>query len=476
MKRCKIILFLLTVIIGQGYIQETKGCVFIGTNGDEPGKPVAVMLTCYSTTLLANGTDKTRLRIAVTDSNGSEITSASDTIRVYIAGDGRLTAASGRDLVLQTDSGGAGFAECILVKGLCHLWFVAGTKPDKIKVEARSGKLWPGTHEIHTLPADLVKMKPLPGQLKPTKKNIDRMIGADISFLPELEAQGRKFLEKGEETDALKLLKSHGFNYIRLRIFVSPENKNGYAPGKGYCGLGYTLSMARRIRDAGMKLLLDFHYSDYWADPQQQNKPQAWANLDFKLLKDSLRIYTSKVLLALKKQGTMPAMVQIGNEINHGILWPDGHISRPDQLAELLKAGVDGVKTVDPGVPVMMHIALGGQNDESVFWLDNMIARGVQFDIIGLSYYPRWHGTLDDLSNNLNDLRKRYNKPLNIVEYSDCKREVHDIIFSLGDGKGKGACIWEPLNLRSGLFDREGETTSRMRIYDELNTKYLKGH
>jgi arabinogalactan endo-1,4-beta-galactosidase len=90
------------------------------------------------------------------------------------------------------------------------------------------------------------------------------------------------------------------------------------------------------------------------------------------------------------------AMVQIGNEINHGILWPEGHISHPDQLAGLLNAGVAGVKAVDPGMPVMMHIALGGQNDEAVFWLDNMIARGVQFDIIGLSYYPRWHGTLDD--------------------------------------------------------------------------------
>jgi arabinogalactan endo-1,4-beta-galactosidase len=97
----------------------------------------------------------------------------------------------------------------------------------------------------------------------------------------------------------------------------------------------------------------------------------------------------------------------------------------------------------------------------------------VRFDIIGLSWYPRWHGTLDDLKSNLLDLRKRYNKPLNVVEYSDFKREVHDIIFSLPDGMGKGACIWEPLGWNSGLFDRNGATTPLMKVYDELKVKYL---
>jgi beta-galactosidase len=231
--------------------------------------------------------------------------------------------------------------------------------------------------------------------------------------------------------------------------------------------------MAMRIKDDGMKLLLDFHYSDYWADPQQQNKPQVWTGLDFNTLKDSLKTYTTKVLLALKQQGTLPAMVQIGNEVNHGLLWPDGHIGHPDQLADLLKAGVEGVEAVNPALPVMMHIALGGQNDEAVFWLDNMIARGVRFDVIGLSYYPRWHGTLYDLKSNLTDLMKRYDKPLIVVEYSDFKREVNDIIFSLPNSMGKGSCIWEPLNPRSGLFDRDGKATGLFSVYDEVKEKYL---
>jgi beta-galactosidase len=283
-----------------------------------------------------------------------------------------------------------------------------------------------------------------------------------------------KFYENGREKDAIELLRDHGFNYIRLRIFVNPANEKGYSPGQGYCGLSHTLEMAKRINKAGMKLLLDFHYSDYWADPQQQFKPLPWENLDFKTLKDSLKTYTTQVLLALKNQGTPPAMVQIGNEINHGILWPDGHTGNPDQLADLLKAGVEGVESVDPAIPVMMHIALGGQNDESVFWLDNMIARGVKFDIIGLSFYPRWHGTLDDLKNNLRDLAKRYNKPLNVVEYSDYKREVHDIVFSLPRDMGRGACIWEPLGWGSGLFDRKGEATSLFSVYEELAKEFLK--
>ncbi len=433
------------------------------------------MLTSYSTTLLANGKDQTRLRVAVTDSLVREITSATDSIHIYAAGDGKVVSADGRDLVLRTDTAGKKYAVCQLVNGICHLLFIAGTRPDKIKVEARSGKLWPGSHEIHTLPANLVMMKPKPDQLLPTTKPIDRMIGADISFLPQIEEQGKKFFENGKEKDAIRLLRDHGFNYIRLRIFVNPENEKGYSPGKEYCGLKHTLAMATRIRDAGMKLLLDFHYSDYWADPQQQYKPRSWSELNFKTLQDSLRTYTTKVLLALKQQGTLPAMIQIGNEINHGLLWPDGHISHPDQLADLLKAGVEGVEAVSPGLPVLMHIALGGQNDEAVFWLDNMIARGVQFDVIGLSYYPRWHGTLEDLKSNLNDLMKRYNKPLIVVEYSDYKREVNDIVFGFPGSMGKGSCIWEPLDRRSRLFDRDGNATGLFGVYDQVEKKYLTG-
>jgi beta-galactosidase len=445
------------------------------------GKPVAVMLTSYSTTLRANGKDWTRLRIAVTDSLGREITSATDSIRIYITGDGAITSSDGQPLPALPDTGGWRYTSVALDHGVKTLGFRAGTTPDKVKVEARSGTLFPGGHEIHTIPADVRMLTPTAAQLPPTTKPIGRMIGADISFLPQIEngagffSQGtREFRERGAKVDAIELLKRHGFNAIRLRIFVNPENPKGYAPGVGFCGLDSTLSMARRIKAAGMALLLDFHYSDYWADPQQQNKPLAWSQLGFPALQDSVRSYTTAVLQALERQGTLPDMVQIGNEINHGLLWPDGHIGNLDQLAALLKAGVAGTEAVDPRIPVMMHLALGGQNDEARFWLDNMLARGVTFDIIGLSYYPRWHGTLEDLSGNLHDLIDRYHKPVNVVEYSDFKRTVHDIVFALPNDMGKGAAIWEPLGFRSGLFDRQGNTTDLLTVYDSLHARYLR--
>jgi arabinogalactan endo-1,4-beta-galactosidase len=186
-----------------------------------------------------------------------------------------------------------------------------------------------------------------------------------------------------------------------------------------------------------------------------------------------MRNYTASVLQALEAQGTLPDMVQIGNEINHGILWPDGHIGHLDGLAGLLRAGVEGARSVAPDMPIMMHLALGGQNQEARFWLDNMLARGVTFDILGLSYYPRWHGTLDDLYANVHDLTARYHKPINVVEYSDFKREVNDIDLGLPDGMGNGTAIWEPLGWRSGLFDREGNVTDLMKVYDELHAEYL---
>jgi arabinogalactan endo-1,4-beta-galactosidase len=122
-----------------------------------------------------------------------------------------------------------------------------------------------------------------------------------------------------------------------------------------------------------------------------------------------------------------------------------------------------------------MHVALGGQNKEAIFWFDNMIARGVRFDIIGLSFYPRWHGTLDDLKFNLNDLLQRYNKPLNVVEYSEYKREVHEIVFNLPNNMGKGAAIWEPLRWGELIIDyRTGEANERIKVFEELRDKYLK--
>jgi beta-galactosidase len=122
---------------------------------------------------------------------------------------------------------------------------------------------------------------------------------------------------------------------------------------------------------------------------------------------------------------------------------------------------------------MMMHIALGGQNDESVFFINSMLNRGVQFDVIGLSYYPKWHGTLDDLRYNLSDLLKRYNKDLIVVEYSQKKNEVNELVFNLPNNKGKGTCIWEPLSTWESVFNRDGKSNDLIKVYDEISKKFI---
>ncbi len=440
----------------------------------DSGKATNVKFTSYSTTLIADGRDKARLRITVIDSAGREITNAVNEIKMYVEGSGKVTTLDGQALPTDTDTAGVEYGRTQLVDGEVELYYVAGNSPDKSVVKAAVDGLWAGEHEIHSIPSDVKLMTPTQDQLPATSISIDDMIGADISFLPQIESRGVTFKENGEVKDPILILRDHGFNYIRLRIFVNPENEKGYSPERGFCGLDYTLGMAKRIKEAGMKLLLDFHYSDYWADPQKQFKPKAWEALNYETLKDTVTAYTARVIRALEAQNTLPDMVQVGNEINHGLLWPDGHISNLDGLAGLLKAGSAGVEQVSEDIPIMMHIALGGQNKESVFWLDNMLARDVQFDIIGISYYPRWHGTLNDLQNNLLDLIDRYNKPVNVVEYSDFKEEVHEIVFNLPNDMGKGTAIWEPLNRRSGLFGEDNEVTDLFKVYEEAREKYLK--
>jgi len=295
------------------------------------------------------------------------------------------------------------------------------------------------------------------------------MLGADVSFLAELEARGVKFSDNKGQRDAIGILKDHGFNYIRLRIFNDPARDSGYSPGKGFCDLAHTMAMAMRVKAAGMKLLLDFHYSDYWADPGKQYKPAAWRGETFPELEQSVYDFTKKVMDSLRWQGTLPDMVQVGNEINHGMIWPEGSIRHPDSLASLVYAGIRGVKAVDPRCPIMLHIALGGQNDESHFFLDNMLERQVPFDVIGLSYYPRWHGTLADLKYNVDDLAKQYGKDIIVVEYTQRKQEVNDIVNSIPGGKGKGTCIWEPLNTWEQIFDKDGKANAWLYLYDRIS-------
>ncbi len=444
------------------------------------GKPAEVVISPYKTTMFADGKDATVINISVIDREGREVPDANNLIRFSLQGDAKIIGVGNGDPSShEQDKYFDTTAQRHLFNGKCQVIVQAGITTSMIHFEAKTDSMWTGATDIMTIhPAPVTDVRTsgntfpvLP--FKPTQ--VDKMLGADISFLPELENKGMKFYDTdGKEKDAISILKEHGLNYIRLRIFNDPARDSGYSPKSGFCDLPHTLQMAKRIKAAGMKILLDFHYSDYWADPQKQWMPKAWIGKSIPELKQALYEYTKMVVQALKDQGTAPDMVQVGNEINHGMVWPAGSVTNFDNLAQLFFAGVQGVKAASPSTSIMLHIALGGQNDESKFFIDNMISRGVQFDVIGLSYYPKWHNTLADLDYNLTDLSHRYNKDVIVVEYSHVKKEVNELSFTVAGGRGKGSCIWEPLNTWERFFDRNGKANDHLLLYDELNKKHLK--
>ncbi|WP_428328523.1 glycosyl hydrolase 53 family protein [Mucilaginibacter sp.] len=439
-----------------------------GRRNGIPGKPFEIEVTPFKTTMIANGKDQALININIIDVKGDSVQEKRVNVRFYVTGDARLITISpdGNNDLKHTDT-----TWQVDVVGSCQVILQAGYTRGKIKFEAKADSLWMGSTEIQMVQPGIAhavtKDKYIP------KTVTDKILGADISFLPELESKGVKFSDKGVPGDAIEIMKAHGFNYIRLRIFNQPANPKGYSPGKGFCDLEHTKQMAKRIKAAGMKFLLDFHYSDYWADPQQQNKPAEWVGQNFATLKKSLYDYTVNVMQQLKDQGTAPDMVQVGNEINHGMVWPEGAINNLDSLSQLIYQGVKGVNAVSPNTVIMLHVALGGQNEEARFFLDNMAKRHVPFDVIGLSYYPKWHGTPLMLKNNMADLAKRYNKQVMVAEYSQLKKEVNDIAFTVPYGKAVGSFIWEPLSTWEGIFDHDGKSNDYINLYPVIAKKYV---
>jgi len=242
--------------------------------------------------------------------------------------------------------------------------------------------------------------------------------GADVSFIPQLEDSGAVFYENDSPADPLEIFKQNEVNYIRLRLWHSPEN--------GYNNLAKTLSMAQRIKAKGFKFLLNFHYSDTWADPSNQDTPAAWDSLSsFQELIDSVYTYTYDVIKTFNLSGVLPDMVQIGNEIFDGFLWPEGEVDGSTQqwnkFALLLTAASNAVNDslIGMQIPVMIHIEKGGYHGDCVYFFNQIVnVYEVPFDVIGLSLYPWWHGSLDDLTDNIivQNLAGMYNKDLVIVE------------------------------------------------------------
>jgi arabinogalactan endo-1,4-beta-galactosidase len=234
------------------------------------------------------------------------------------------------------------------------------------------------------------------------------ILGADLSWLPEEEAEGAQFFDRGVKKDLFEILKGYQFNYIRLRLFVDPASTNGYASGRteAFCDLEHVKALAKRAKAAGMGLLLNIHYGDTWTSPGHQDKPVAWRNYDFARLQQAVHDFTRRAIYEMKSNGTPANMVQIGNEISDGILFPDGRRSNFDKLAALVKSGIAGAKEADPSVKIVLHHHLGRSNGPMREWLDNFIRRGTDFDIIGMSCYGQ--AQQGDWENNFNDLAKRW--------------------------------------------------------------------
>lgn len=242
--------------------------------------------------------------------------------------------------------------------------------------------------------------------------------GMDISTLKEVESLGGKFYDNGVEQDALSILKNYGVNAVRLRLWNDPYTEDGQPYGAGTNDLPTTIELAKRALEKDMEVLLDFHYSDFWADPGKQRVPRAWENMNLEQLEEAVYTYTKETLETMKQADAYPTLVQVGNEVTNGILWPYGQVPDYDNLARLLNAGIKGVRAVDKEIPIMIHLDNGGNNALYREWFDHFLQKGEDFQIIGLSYYPFWHGTMEDLRNNMNDIALRYGKELMIAEVS----------------------------------------------------------
>jgi arabinogalactan endo-1,4-beta-galactosidase len=284
-------------------------------------------------------------------------------------------------------------------------------------------------------------------------------LGADLSFTPQELAAGAVFTDRGRQASPVTIMKDNGANYVRMRLWVNPP--------PGYSDLASDLALARSVHAAGMKIYLDIMYSDFWADPQHQDIPAAWQGQDLSQLTATVQSYTQQAISAFAKQGTPVDTVSIGNEIRNGILWPVGQVDPAtgagyDALATLLKAGVAGARAGNPAghqLRIMMHYDQGGDNQLSQAFFQNLVSRGVQFDVIGLSYYPFFHGTMSQLRANVDALATQFHKKIVIAETQ--------YPWTLANGDSTGDFVWQTSQVSAGYPASPGGQLSF--VTDELS-------
>ena len=314
----------------------------------------------------------------------------------------------------------------------------------------------------------------------------DFVKGADVGFLQGQELRGVKFLDRnGQERECLELLKNdYQMSAIRMRVWVNPRG--------GDCDKFALLAMAKRVKALGMDLMVDFHYSDSWADPAKQPIPKAWIDHSFEEMKKDLRNHTVEVLSLLKESDIAPRWVQVGNETANGLLWPMGHIeTAPQQYAGFIRAGYDAVKEVFPEAIVIVHLDRGHQQALYDRHLDTLLKYGGKWDMVGMSLYPYWarqdhpellaDDIITDCMANIRHVSEKYHCDVMIVETGFEVDESHPEVMDEGrrllsrvvreaqtdtNGHCRGVFYWEPQCLpggyRLGAFDSTGSPTAIM--------------
>lgn len=333
-------------------------------------------------------------------------------------------------------------------------------------------------------------------------------------MIKELEHGGATYRLNEKEEDLFHLLKKCGTNMVRIRIWADPYDEMGNSYGGGGNDLQTTMEIANRAVESGMDFMLDFHYSDFWADPAKQIKPKAWKSLSGAALETAVYLHTLDTLKALKNQKLTPAMVQIGNEITKGLLWPDGYVEQTESMAGLLGAGMKGVREECPDARIVLHLDFGTDNAMYRRWFDRVAPYGLDYDVIGMSYYPHWNGSLNELLHNMDDISSRYGKDVLVAETSigyttetfGCRgivysrehekltgypatqegqeaflRDLFATVRKVKDGRGIGVFYWEPAWLpikgctwasKSGCnymkeTEKAGNAMANMALFDE---------
>ena len=272
--------------------------------------------------------------------------------------------------------------------------------------------------------------------------------GADVSWMTEMESAGYRFYaDSGQQQDLLQILKDHGIDAVRLRVWVNPKD--------GWNGVDDVVRKALRAKRMGLRIMVDFHYSDSWADPGKQNKPKAWSGHSYAQLVRDVQGHTREVMSALAASGISPEWAQVGNETNNGMLWSEGRASdNMRNFAGLINSGYDAIKAVSPSTKVIVHVSNAYDNGLFRWMFDGLRSNGARWDIVGMSLYPTpsdWQTRNREAASNMSDVRARYKTDVMLVEIgmdatpaATSRACIADLLVKARAAGALGVFYWEP--------------------------------